>query len=178
MQLSGSCKNFSNFKIFPSLEFKIIQNSLIIECKILCCFCVFILHWNLSFVQVLLLYCMLQKLFTIILLCFSLFYLSSWVRHCHFVFSLGCTVYSFCVGVYVISVLVTMWTKICSNYQIKPTWVVWLVYFYYCVHVQIPPIMIHNRMWTMTLTTYILMRQTDESISKSCAANSDMKRWI
>jgi hypothetical protein len=49
-----------------------------------------------------------------------------------------------------------MWTETWSNYQIKPKWAVWLVYFYfYCVDGQIPPIMIQNRMQTMKTEHFV-----------------------
>jgi hypothetical protein len=40
------CKNFSSFKIFQNLKlFKVL---FVVECKILCCFCVFVPHCRLS----------------------------------------------------------------------------------------------------------------------------------
>jgi hypothetical protein len=45
-----------------------------------------------------------------------------------------------------------MWTEICRNYQMKPMWTVRLVYFYYYIDGQIPPIIIHNRLQSVKVT--------------------------
>lgn len=56
LQLS---QGYKNFPILKFLKFKIIWNSLVVECKILCYFCVHVPHFRLFFARDLLLYSML-----------------------------------------------------------------------------------------------------------------------